>query len=571
MSVYKLAVKIPPNVISGGHDSSAAIFKDGTLVAAVEEERFNRIKHGDNSFPKKSIEYCLNATDIRAEELDELILTYSPSGYDFNYLKMQLQTDNNSHSTIGKLYDFKNDIENTLKSRYFKKDINLRKFERYFGSIPEIKFKEHHYCHAASAFYPSPYENALILTIDGRGKKESTVVWKGCREGLEKIDSKNFPNSLGRFYATVTEFLGYQGNNGEGKVMGLAAYGSHNRDIERRFRKIIDVGHDYDVTEITEKGIESGVKKLEKMFNRERKQSTKSFSDWERDFAFTSQKILEDICRNLASHNIEKIESNNVCMAGGVALNCKMNKEIMELDSVENMFIQPVANDAGLVLGAGWSEQIPANTEEQKGVYYGPKYSKKEIKQVLDRFKLDYKKPENLERKIAQKIADGEIIGWFQGKTELGPRALGNRSILADPRSDESKDRVNEFVKNREKWRPFAPSILEEKRDEYLINSEEAPFMIKSFDVKENKKDEIIAVIHEGDSTTRPQTVSKEQNAKYYSLIKEFEKITGVPALLNTSFNDNQEPIVNTPKEAIRDFYSMGLDTLVIGDYILEK
>jgi carbamoyltransferase len=252
-------------------------------------------------------------------------------------------------------------------------------------------------------------------------------------------------------------------------------------------------------------------------------------------------------------------------------LNCKLNKRIMELDCVDNIFIQPVAHDGGLSLGAGWLESNPTEVSPMTDVYWGPEYNQEETKSLLRTNKISYKEVYDTEQYVAERLSEGKLVGWFQGKLEMGPRALGNRSILADPRTIESRDQVNEYVKHREKWRPFAPSILEEAAEEYLINAEPSPYMIKTFDTVPEKRNEIEAVLHPGDKTTRPQTVRRDQNPRYYRLISEFENITDVPALLNTSFNDHAEPIVNTPTEALKDFYGMGLDILAIDDLIIEK
>lgn len=569
-SRYRLAVKVPAVDIFGGHDSSAALFKEGKLLHAVEEERFNRIKHGGGEFPIRSIEYCLEEEGLEIENLESIIFTYDPSNYGTGFFRSLLSEV--EQDGLRKFYRLKNRLEKSIISRGFKSKINLRQIETHFdGETPQIEYCSHHRCHAISAFHPSGFEDALVLTLDGRGEIESTVVWDANLEGLNKMSSFEYPNSLGTFYGAVTEFLGYRNNNGEGKVMGLAPYGSENEDIEDALRDIIELGPEYDVSALTSGGVEKGVERLEEIFDRERNEHGENFDQWEKDLAYIVQKLLEEMVKDLVRENIDKTDSKNVCLAGGVALNCKMNKAVMEMPEVDNVFVQPVCNDAGIVLGAGWKDQSPDDVEPMSDVYWGPSYSNEEVEEKLRKYKLDYSKPENLEREVAEEIADGKLIGWFQRSLEMGPRALGHRSILASPKTEKSRKRVNKYVKNRESWRPFAPSMLEEAADEYLEDAEESPYMIKTFDVKEEKKEEIPAALHPGDETTRPQTVSKEQDERYYGLIKEFEKITGTPVILNTSFNDHGEPIVNTPKQAIKDFYAMGLDVLVINDYIVRK
>jgi carbamoyltransferase len=446
-----------------------------------------------------------------------------------------------------------------------------KKLREIETELPPIEKKSHHKCHAASAFYPTDFDDALILTVDGRGEYDSTVVWLGGRSGLERYETFEFPNSLGHFYSAVTDFLGYRPLNGEGKVMGLAAYGKPNRDIENIFKEVIDTSENYDVTAITQNGRVEGVTRLESLFGRPSKNEPTHFTDWEKDLAYVTQSILEEIMLNLVRHYTEKLDIRDVCLAGGTALNCKMNSAIEQSNFVNELFIQPVANDAGLALGAGFLTTKPSDVPIMNNVYLGPEYHDDNIENILMEAKLDYRKSSNVAKEAAEFLADGDLIGWFQGRLELGPRALGNRSILADPRTIESRDNINKYVKHREEWRPFAPSLKEEAIDQYLLNANASPFMMKTYMIRGDKVGEIAAVLHEGDNTTRPQTVSRKQNQRYHTLLSEFENITGVPVILNTSFNDHAEPIVNRPIEAIKDFYGMGLDKLILNDYILEK
>jgi carbamoyltransferase len=439
--------------------------------------------------------------------------------------------------------------------------------------LPDIEVKSHHACHAASAFHPSGFDDALVVTMDGIGEYDSTVIWTGNSDGVERIRTYKYPNSLGSFFGTVTEFLGFRRNNGEGKVMGLAPYGNNNPEIAAKLREKITTGVDYDVTEIvsSEPGVTVGVANLEELFDRERKDSPTEFTQWEKDLAYETQQLLEEIVTDIIQYYTRKTGLHNVAVAGGVALNCKLNKTVMEMDVVDDIFIQPVASDAGLALGAGYLEQDPETVEPFTNVYYGDEFENGHIHELLDKNKMEFHEPDNLERSIAKRIADGELVGWYQGRMELGPRALGNRSILADPRTEASRDRVNKFVKHREEWRPFAPSLRYEDAEKYLVDADESSFMIKTFDVPESKHEELAAVIHPADGTTRPQTVRPEQNPRYHALLSEFEEITGVPVLLNTSFNDHGEPIIRTPKEALKAFYAMGLDVLVLNDLVVEK
>lgn len=570
MSNYILAFK-PAIDRFGVHDPSAAIFVDGELVFAVEEERFTRQKHAENTFPRNAIEVSLDYCNITLPEVDRILLPYDPE-LESNLLLHRLKRGFSNHESIAyKLGSFAYSAKEWISTQYFS---NTRQVEtelsRIGEPVPEIETLEHHACHAASAFYPASFDDGLVLTVDGKGEYDSTVVWQGKGTNLERVATYEFPNSLGQFYATITEYLGYRAFNGEGKIMGLAPYGSSNPEIEQMLSSEVQAGVDYDVTNVTENGIDRGVDRLEALFDRPRKDEDGEFDQWEKDLAFAAQQFLEKTVCALVSEYCAKFNTNNVGLAGGVALNCKLNKCVMELEPVENQFIQPIAHDAGLAIGAGL-EAIPNSEVDMSTVYWGPEYSRSDVQKVLETNKIEYSQPDDLVAVVADYLADGQLVGWYQGRLEMGPRALGNRSILADPRTEASRDYVNRYVKNREEWRPFAPSMLADRADDYLENAEESSYMIKTFDVKASKAGEISAVLHPADDTTRPQTVRQDQNPRYYELIKQFESITGVPVLLNTSFNDHGEPIVTTPGEALKDFYGMGLDVLVLEDALIEK
>ncbi|ELY99726.1 carbamoyltransferase [Natrialba chahannaoensis JCM 10990] len=570
MGDYTLAFK-PAIGLYGQHDPSAVLFEDGTPVFGIEEERLTRQKHAPETFPTNAITACLDYCDLELAHLDEIYLPYDPhlrSRIRSHYISDALRAPGVTRKLSA--------LEETLVSEVQSKVAPTRKIENRLAEIgtpvPPIETRSHHRCHAASAFHPSGFDDALVMTIDAKGEFDSTVIWRGHQGGLTRVKTYEHPNSLGLFFAIITEYLGYRMFNGEGKVMGLAPYGEENPEIERTLRNLIDTGAEYDVTELTKRwGTGYGVERLEKEFGRTQKESPESFTQWEKDLAYTTQKLLEEIVTDIVRTYAPGIGSGNVALAGGVALNCKLNKAIRETAVVDDLFIQPVAHDAGLALGAGWVGQRPSAVEPLTDVYYGPEYDTAEIESELQTNKIEYEEPENLERYVAERLADGALVGWFQGRMELGPRALGARSILADPRTAASRDRVNRFVKHREEWRPFAPSMREEAAAEYLVDGQPAPFMINSFDVDPEKADDLTAVVHPADETTRPQTVREDQHPRYHRLLTEFEAITDVPILLNTSFNDHGEPIVNTPTEAVKDFYGMGLDVLVLEDYVLEK
>ncbi|WP_210424107.1 carbamoyltransferase family protein [Halorussus ruber] len=573
MVEYKLAFK-PAKHGFGDHDPSAVIFEGNSPVYGIEEERLTREKHAQNTFPYHAIKSCLEAVGVSLSELDEIILPYDPDLWldtDFviaNYkreIALETDPDEVSHllGVVDQYLSLWHDAVDEVKAK-------LRELD---GSepLPPVTTRVHHACHAASAFHLSPFEQSTVLTIDGCGETDSTVVWHGTERGLERVRTYKYPNSLGQFFGTITEYLGFRYGNGEGKVMGLASYGNRNEQIENELYKHVSDGVDYDVTGLTDSGVRAGLNRLESWFDRPRKTCTEQFDQWERDLAYTAQKFLENTVTSIVEEYCTELDCRNVSLSGGVVLNCKMNKQIIESESVADTFIQPVANDAGLALGAGLVGEDPTSVEPMSTVYYGPSYSDDEITALLEREGIKYTQPEQLERVVAELIADGALVGWFQHRTEMGPRALGNRSILADPRTEESRYAINEYVKHREQWRPFAPSMTADAADEYLVDADQASFMIRAFDVTEKAKQDIPAVIHSADQTTRPQIVTENANSRYHRLLTEFGDLTGVPVLLNTSFNDNGEPIVNTPMEALDDFFSTELDVLVLGGAVIQK
>jgi len=554
----------------GLHDPSAVLVENGKVLYAVEEERYNRSKHSFNTFPTKTVRNILEKNSLTLSDLDHVAV---PWQYEkkLDTLRFHLRKAiTTGDSTLEKAALVKNRLEEATFDKFGRSKI-ADKLSQMPGHCPDIVYHRHHRCHAASAFYPSGFEQALVVSVDGRGEDEATVVWSADESGLQRIHQYEYPNSLGVFYGMVTDFLGYRAQNGEGKVMGLAPYGNENPQIRAALRKEIECGAKYDVTAITDAGLNAGVERLEKILDRPRSQESGKYDQWEKDLAYEAQRLIEEIMQSIVTKYISESGLSKVALAGGVALNCKMNKRIRELEVVDDLFVQPVSHDAGSALGAAWLPFDPHSVESMETVYWGPEYDNKKIRTLLETNKLTYETPDDLEATVAASLADGKLIGWFQGRMEMGPRALGNRSILADPRSQSSLDRVNEYVKHREGWRPFAPSMLAEAADEYLVDASKSPYMIETFDVREDKQNEIIAVLHPADQTTRPQTVTPEQNKRYHQLISEFQALTGVPVVLNTSFNDNGEPIVNRPVEALKDFYGMGLDMLVLNDYVLSK
>jgi len=565
------------------HDTGAAISKNGKIVAAVEEERFVRIKHAVGMFPTNSIRYCLQEAGIDFSDLNSIVIPNDPDllrrdAFDIKNMRRPfyrykiIKTFREESSVVGSVFNRLID-----KEKYRQR---LVTFLRYFygdQKYPPIHFLGHHLCHAASCFYPSGFEDAVIITIDGIGDFDSTVIWSWDGKNIKRELSWKVDNSLGYFYGAFTVFLGYRFCNGECKVMGLAPYGEKNSDIFDVFDEIIKTDlNGYDVSEISIPmmfGYMVGIKRIEQLFGIKRRLVHEPFTKEHKDLAYAAQYYLEKIVTNLICQAIELTGCRNVCLAGGVALNCKVNKRIMELPEVKNLFIQPISSDAGLTLGAVLEMSHRKGFDvhyTMKHTYLGPYYENSFIEKLLEERKIVFSKLTSL-KPIAKALAEGKFVGWFQGRMEMGPRALGNRSILADPRRKDIADRLNDFVKHREKWRPFAPSILEEYADEYLKKYSTAPFMIKTFDVNEKHQKFIGGVIHPADKTTRPHVVCKDVNPRFYELIEEYRKITGIPMILNTSFNDHGEPIVCSPQDALHVFYGTGLDILVMEDYVIKK
>ena len=562
-------------------DPAASLIMDGKIIAIAEEERFVRKKHAFGHFPKESINFCLNEGKISMKDIDFITI-----GWDVN-----------AYSTIVKdhfektkeEYPMKDEMtlqwEKRLLKRYNKENYLKTIYEELIkcgyskNQIPPIKFFGHHYSHAVSAYFASGFNDAVILTIDGHGEHNSTVIWVANNGKIKKIKEINIPHSLGWFYAAITRFCGFRPNNGEGKTMGLAPYGKPNlkiRDFMNEMCRIKEMDYEIDPTylfyskrsfakEFTDKFVERlGMPRRE----------NEKIQQHHKDTAYEAQKLLEKIVLYLVESLIEHTGIKNVCLAGGVALNCKMNGVIHSSSKVNKLFIQPISQDVGTTFGSSLAlcleRGIDISQFKMNHVYFGPEFSNEEIKKYLDSFSLDYKYEPKIEYETAKYLSNGMIVGWFQGKMEVGPRALGNRSILADPRDIKMKDKVNNKVKYREPWRPFCPSILEEYKEDYLIKPISHPFMILTFKVKENKISEIPSVVHI-DKTARVQTVKKEDAPMFWTLINEFRKITGIPVLLNTSFNIRGEPIVCTPKDAIEDFLRTGIDILAIGNYVVMK
>jgi carbamoyltransferase len=546
------------------HDSSACIARDGELLFAVAEERISRIKH-DAGFPHNAIRACLDFADVRPDQLDAIC-----SGWPAP--RRMILTDLNTFARGQFPFNYDN-VLNVM--RYFAsmahQNGGFKLFTHHFGPAKaQMRFVDHHLAHAISAYSYSGFDNAAVVVMDGRGAWEASSIWYGHDGKLDHVLTIPWPNSLGLFYAQFTQYLGFVPNSDEWKVMGLAPYGSPGVNL----KEFISLNHDaYRVNAPLLFRRSNGTSAIAKRLGPERTPESEIDESF-KNIAFAVQDACEEAMLALVKLAIQKTGCRSVCLAGGVALNSKANGKIQASGIADHIFVQPAASDDGVALGAVFAPyldgggRLPMNP--LRHAYLGPEFSDVEIEKSLRTYKLRATKLGDIAATTAELLANGKIIGWFQGRMEFGPRALGHRSILADPRDPEMNAKVNNAVKFREWWRPFAPSMLKEVAGEYLEHACDSPFMILTNPVRPEKRNVIPSVTHV-DGSARPQTVEKEISPLYWNLINEFGKRTGVPVLMNTSFNLRGEAIVNTPTDAIRTFFSSGMDTLVIGPYLVEK
>jgi carbamoyltransferase len=562
-------------------DPAASLMINGSLVSLAEEERFTRIKHAKGVFPEKSIRFCLNENRLSPSDIDCITVGWNVNAYKnrvqrcFEENNLLYKKDNLSqkweHSQIltYNRTNYTSILINGLENSGFSRE-----------NIPPVKYYDHHYTHALSAYIPSKYNDAIILTIDGHGEENCTVVWVAKNGTIKKLKEYNIPHSLGWFYSAVTKFCGFESNDGEGKTMGLAPYGKRNTVIAHKLSKIIQHKEgDYKINpEFLIYGDKNYAKEFTDLFvstfGPPRNKNSDEISSYYQDFAYESQLLLEEVVCNIVRGAIKQTGIKNVCLSGGVALNCKMNGVIASMPEVENAYVQPISNDVGTTFGSSFAfcleNKYKISPSVLEHVYLGPEESDEMVLKSLNNKDLNFSYIKNIEETTANLLANGHIIGWFQGKMEAGKRALGNRSILGDPRRKEIKDLINNKVKFREPWRPFCPSILEEYQHEFIEDVFYHPFMIIAFKVKKEKISSIPSVVHI-DNTVRIQSVSKKINERYWNLINEFYKLTGVPILLNTSFNLKGEPIVCTSEDAISTFIKTDMDYLVINNFLIKK
>lgn len=563
------------------HDSSACLVKDGVVIAAAEDERFTHIKHGKRPIPFSTyelpfhaIDYCLREAGIHLKDVDHFAYGFDP------YIEL---SDHKDDATLTlpmepSAHPEESEWDEVWEPLRLSSVINaprhlvagypLHLQKSFHGTkleeiLPKWRFVEHHTAHAASAFQPSPYTKAAVLTMDGRGEKATTTYNLGEGNNLTRISQVTMPNSLGMLYEQVTDYLGFLHSSDEYKVMALASYGKP--EFLRDFQNLLTIG---------DKGTYT-IKphNLVEMFGPKRLRGA-DMTDKHFNIASSLQVFLEDTVLELTNWLADETKAENLCMAGGIALNCVMNSRIRDKGKFKNVWVQPASGDAGVALGAAmWVDAKERKTDTRsyvmEQVYLGPSFTDEEIEAFLKWTKLSYKKLTNIPEETAEILAQDKVIGWYQGRMEFGPRALGDRSILASPIHPDMQQKLNN-IKDREDFRPVAPVVLEEEAKNYFKDAIRSPFMLFIFDVLSDAADKIPAVRHV-DGTARVQTINREQNQLYYDTIKAFFEKTGVPVLVNTSFNTRSEPVVCTPRDAIESYLTSPLDALIIGSFLLEK
>ena len=583
------------------HDSAAALIVDGKIIAAAQEERFSRKKH-DSSYPFNAVEFVLKRANLSLNKVDYIVFYEKP------FLKFERLLETYLAFAPRGFKSFSMAMPIWLREKLFQKKVlfnELKNHDKNFNDINKIYFSEHHYSHAASAFYPSPFKRAVILTLDGVGEWATTTLAKGDEQNLEILKEIHFPHSIGLLYSAFTYYTGFKVNSGEYKVMGLAPYG------EPKFKnlildKLIDLKEDGTFRLNMEyfdyaTGLKMINNKFSKLFGQPARNLDKDLlTQFHMDIASSIQTVTEEVILRLTKSISKEYGSKNLCMSGGVALNCVANGKILKEKIFENIWIQPAAGDAGGALGAAlalWYKELKnkrseSPKDEMQGSYLGPSFDDFEIENDLKRLGAKYTKfSENDILKIAaEELSKEKTIGWFQGRMEFGPRALGARSIIADPRSNKMQKNLNLKVKFRESFRPFAPSIIREDVSKWFELDCDSPYMLLVANVNKSirkemtseekklfgidklniKRSDIPAVTHV-DYSARIQTVHKNTNPRYYKLLQSFKKITGCPVLVNTSFNIRGEPIVCSVEDAYRCFMGTNLDILICGNFILYK
>ena len=583
------------------HDSAAALIQNGNIVAAAQEERFSRIKH-DASYPKNAINFALEQGNLKLNQIDHVVFFEKP------FLKFERLLETYLAFAPRGFKSFSLAMPIWLREKLFQKkylfDL-LQEQDKNFNDINKIKFSEHHYSHAASAFYPSPFDEAIILTLDGVGEWATTTLAHGKGNQITMLKEIHFPHSLGLLYSAFTYYTGFKVNSGEYKVMGLAPYGKPIYK-ELILENLLDLKNDgsfrLDMSYFSfATGLTMTNQKFNNLFGQPvRKSEEDLLTQFHMNIAASIQAVTEEIILRLTRNIVKEYKVKNLCMAGGVALNCVANGKILKNNIFDKIWVQPAAGDAGGSLGAAlayWYQELKNKrtvnpSDSMQGSYLGPKFENNVIEKELKLLNANFKKSSENEiiNILAKELSEEKTAGWFQGRMEFGPRSLGGRSILADPRSSNMQKELNLKVKFRESFRPFAPSILREDLSEWFEISEDSPYMLfvaninpkKIIEMSEKqnklfgidklniKRSEIPAVTHV-DYSARVQTVHKDTNPKYYNLLKKFKEKTNCPIVVNTSFNVRGEPIVNSPLDAFNCFMGTELDKLVIGNCYLDK
>lgn len=573
-----------------GPNPAACLVQNGKLVAMAEEERFRRTKDIELVLPTKAMHYCLLEGKIGIEDIDTIAYAWDTRAYKgsilFNKLIKWLMY-NRASDLQGSAFDeiYARSLYALTEVEFHNPSFIRQMFRNHWDTIsynlpiPKIRFIPHHYCHAAATFFTSDFEQASILTIDRNGEENCTVLWQGNGSNIKPIETYELPNSLGWFYAGFTDYLGFRPEYHEGKVMGLAAYGKPNPDLTAKINKILSI-HENGSYEVDPTYFYYGTgygyaykKKLVELLGKPPRRDEGDIDPFYQDVAYALQERLEEVLLCLTKRLVIKTHMPNLCLAGGVSLNCVANGKLKQSGIIERIHVPPPNNDAGAALGAALIVACEEGLNPRfimEHANWGPGFSDNQICRDLDQLGIQYQNNENIERVIAQDIANGLSIGWFQDRMEIGPRALGARSILGDARNPNMHSKLNK-IKGREPWRPLAPAILEEAMGDYFDNICSSPFMTVAYMVKADKQKTIPAVVHV-DGTSRPQTVTnKNAPERYWKLLKYFYELTGVPVIINTSFNTKDEPIVCTIKDAIKTFYASELDVLAIGSSIIRK
>lgn len=550
------------------HDAAAALVVDGDLIAAVSEERFTRKKH-DPELPIMAVEYCLDRANCSIEDIDHIVF------YDKPLTKFDRILTGCMATPFISCKPFLSAIPLWLRRKLWVDHL----FHKELGFEGDTLFMPHHLSHAAGSYFCSPFDNAAILTIDGVGEWATASLGVARENEIEIIAQMNYPHSVGLFYSAFTHYLGFRVNSAEYKLMGLASYGQpqYTDLLKQQVIRIHDDGSIHLNLKMFEfhKGMTMTGRSLERLFGQPRRNENNPLEAFHHDLAASVQAITEEIVLKMARHARQITGQSNLCLSGGVALNCQANGKLLKENLFENIYIQPAAGDAGGAVGAAlyaWHKLTGAQKKDQKFFGLGPSSTQEEVSRFLSANEIPRTEanPSTIAATVASELEKGKIVAIFRGAAEFGPRALGFRSILADPRDNSMKQRINEAVKYRESFRPFAPAVLAEKALEFFDCDSDSPYMLFNFRVHENKRNMIPAVTHV-DNSARVQTVRPQDNRFFHNLLTEFYQLTNIPVLLNTSFNLRGWPIVNSPGQAFQTFSSGGIDILVIENYVIYK